>query len=307
MRYIYACISSKSMRPMEEVMKTRKYQKAVKLAKTLRIDNVVIDICSTWNREKSKLEDILAVPGNVIVVTDISCLGQKAEISNVYSRIAESGNELLIAYYNHNGCLEADPKSTVTLSFDKKSNVDISANIELLSNMSTSDYRSSALSEITPAFVNGYWKIERGEASEQEVLKELNMSRTSFNTRLATYVQSDGWWAQFEKECDSGLALQPTRLGRISDDAMKLYNYLQNAQFEKEDEGTIEISAFQAGIEPEMWEKGQLCEGQQALTEEQAFWSNRYFLNAMHLYREVLRYRKHLEYEKYRKYKNAST
>ena len=182
-------------------------------------------------------------------MTDVSCLGQKAEISNVYSRITESGNELLIAYYNQNGCLEADPKSTVTLSFDKKSNVDISANIELLSNISTSDYRSSALSEITPAFVSGYWKIERGEASEQEVLKELNMSRTSFNTHLANYLQSDGWWEQFEKECDSGLALQPTRLGRISENAIKLYNYLKDAQFEKEDESTIEISAFQAGIE----------------------------------------------------------
>ena len=74
MRCVYACISDNRMKTMDEVQRTRKYKKALELAKVFNIDNIVIDVCSSWNRKKPNLEKVLLTPENVIVISDISAL-----------------------------------------------------------------------------------------------------------------------------------------------------------------------------------------------------------------------------------------
>ena len=60
MRYIYTCISGNRIKSQEEVQQTRKYKKSLELAEIFKADDVVIDICSTWNRDKPNLKKILS-------------------------------------------------------------------------------------------------------------------------------------------------------------------------------------------------------------------------------------------------------
>lgn len=300
MRFVYACISNQCMKPMDEVMKTRKYQKAADLAAKLRIEYLTIDICSSWNRKKPNLESILCEGGHTIVITDVSALGKKDEIADIYQRIIASGNDILICYYNAAGFFEADKLSTVNLDFSKKATFSLAENLQTLSYLSPTAYRVNGGRMVDPQIIEAYWQIELGQLSVSNAIRELGISRSTFERRIDEYVGTDDWIRRYDYELsNTDIGNRPTKLGRISEQAKQFHSYIE-ANKSEETNYDIPVLASFAGVNIDLWE--QYCEasGEEPLPANYRWLYTQYFVLAHHLYREVLRYRKYLVTEKYR-------
>jgi predicted transposase YbfD/YdcC len=288
---------------LEAVMKTRKYKKASDLATKFEVEHLVIDICSAWNRNKSNLENILCHKNNTILITDISALGRHEEIVEVYRRIVTSGNDLLICYYNAAGCFEADELSTVTLDLNKKANFSLEDNLEKIACLSTTEYRVNGCKMADPNVIEAYWRIEHGLLTVKDAINELNISRSTFERRIAEYIGTEGWIQRYEHEIvSSDIAQHPTKLGRVSDEAKLFHAYLE-ANVDQEHSYEAFILASFAGLHPDLWE--QLCDANSSdpppQNHQQLY--QKYYVLAHHHYREVIRYRKYLALEKYKKSK----
>ena len=228
MRVVYACISNQCMKPMDDVMKTRKYQKAAELASKLRIEHIAIDICSSWNRKKPHLEALLCEGGHTIVIADITALGKKDEVIDVYQRILNSGNDILICYYNFAGCFEADELSSVTLDFVKKADVSLDNNLQTLAHISSTAYRKNGGRLVEPNIIEAYWQVEHGLATVSAVISALGISRSTFERRVDEYIGTDEWIMRYNEELNrSDIGNRPTKLGRISEQAKQFYSYIE--------------------------------------------------------------------------------
>ena len=298
MKCVYVCITDKCMRTMDDVKKTRKYKKAQEVAQWLRIDKIVVDICSSWNRKKPKLNEVLREEGNIIVVTDMTALGKNEEIATVYQDIIKN-NDILVCYFNKGGLLEADEMSTVDISFEKKSRTGFSPQLKMATYMSPTQYRQNSSRMVDPRIIEAYWEIEKGGRSQREIVKALESSTNTFLRRIREYVGTDGWVERYVVELEtSDIGSRPTRLGTVSEDAKKLYEFLE-AHPDYFEAYSIEVVASFAGIDLETWERiGQLEEEENQ--EEATRLRTRYYVNACHLYRQVLKYRKYLKRLKYR-------
>ena len=303
MRFVYACISNQCMKPMDEVMKTRKYQKAADLAAKLRIEYLTIDICSSWNRKKPNLESILCEGGHTIVITDVSALGKKDEVIDIYKRIIASGNDILICYYNAAGFFEADELSTVTIDFIKKPSFSLNDHLQSLGCLTSTAYRKDGGRLVDPQIIEAYWQIEHGASSVSAAISTLGISRSTFERRIDEYVGTDEWIRRYDQELKhSDIGNRPTKLGRISEQAKLFHSYIES---HKQDEANYEVPVLAsfAGMNIELWD--QCCEasGEDPLPANYSWLNTQYFVLAYHLYREVLRYRKYLVTEKYRSHK----
>lgn len=58
---------------------------------------------------------------------------------------------------------------------------------------SSADYKKCSTRVFDPKIIEGYWKVERGEASQKEVLEEIGTSRNTFNRRIADYIGTESW------------------------------------------------------------------------------------------------------------------
>ena len=113
MKYVYACISFKNKNEIKDITQTRKYKKAETIARILKADKFVTDVCVGRKRDKDNFEQLISERENVIIVPDITCLGKNNEIARLYNRILESKNDLLVCYFDEAGVLKAEEISTV--------------------------------------------------------------------------------------------------------------------------------------------------------------------------------------------------
>ena len=103
MKYVYSCITFKNHQVAKGYKETRKYKKVLDIANALNIDNIVVDVCTSYMRSKKNLEKILSTPENIVIIPDITALGKNDEIEQVYQRIINSKNELLVCYFDKAG------------------------------------------------------------------------------------------------------------------------------------------------------------------------------------------------------------
>lgn len=314
MKYVYACISHKRERDIKDVEKTIKYKKALEIAKALRIENIVIDVCVGRNRKKPNLDDILRTKENIIIVSDITSLGTQEEIADNYKRIVNLGNEILICYYGKGGLLEEDELSTVNLHFEK-TKVPLNVAIESLNAMTTTQFRKTSTRVIDPNIIEGYWQVEEGLKTQTEVVKEINTSKSTFMRRAQEYLYSDDWYERYEQEYDRlglKLLMLPTKIGEISDNGKKMYQYLMDHPDEViVDENSYPVNAIAryAEIDMELW--SEIENAGENNKKENADENNKkdrykdllrkYYINAVHYYRESIRYQRYLKFAKYRK------
>lgn len=300
MRYAYACITDNCIRTMEETMLKRKYQKLTEVATALEIKNVVIDICSSYKRAKPNLDKITSKKGNIVVMPDISCLGAKNEIASVYQQIVKSGTGILIAYYDMHGLMVADELSTVDLSFNI---VDFSLekNIEKINKLSAHEIVVESWKKVGPSLIEAYWKVEKREKTLREALKEINISKNTFNRKIKDYVGSPAW-ADAVLKFELDIKNHPTTLSDITEDGIKMYEYLQKNPSDLDIYGDLSIIASFAGIAPDLWERS-LEQEEETPQEELARVSaaKGYAALAIWAYRDSLRYAKYLKNLKYRK------
>lgn len=302
MRFVYACITHKCHIDMEEAMKTKKYQKAAEIAKALGIEEIVVDICTSRNRHKHNLEQMLSTEGNVVVVSDISALGQKSEAADVYRRIIQSGNNILITYYGKGGVLEENELSSVSLSFTKKATLSLEQVIERLNGQSNFDFLSNSRKTVDPRIAVAYWQIEKGEKTQVEAIEDLGMSKSTFIRRVEEYIGSKDWVAGYLKALeDDNFLNTPSKLGGISDDARKLYEHIRTKP-EDFDNYPLEVAVSFAGIDLDTWDRiSELSIKEDDVSKEEADrLSTRYYVNAHHLYRQTIKYDKYLKQLKYR-------
>ncbi len=300
MKYVYACITYKCHIDMDEAKKTKKYQKAAEVANALGIENIVVDICTSRNRHKHNLEQILQTEGNVVVVSDISALGQKNEAADVYRRIIQTGNDILITYFGKGGVLEENELSSATLSFAKKQTLSLEQVIERLDGQSNFDFLSNSRKTADPRIAAAYWQIEKGEKTQVEAIEDLGMSKSTFIRRMDEYIGSDDWVAGYiEALKDDDFMLTPNKLGGVSDDAKKLYEYIK-ANPDDLDTYPLEVIVSFVGIDLEMWDRIGVLATKDEYEEERKCLSTRYFVNAHHLYRQTIKYDKYLKQLKYR-------
>lgn len=318
MKYVYACITDKCMRTMEEVQKTRKYKKAQEIAKILHIDNVVIDICSSWNRKKLKLEEILHTQGNIIIITDLTALGKNDEIAAVYENIINKGNDILICYFDGSGKLEADEMSTVDLRFEKK---EVACVVSTLSGGTTAalpvddtmagfltptQYRKTSGKFVDHRIIEAYWEVEKGIRSQRTIVKEIGSSTSTFLRRVNEYVGTDGWIERYYMELEtSDIGSRPTRMGEVSEEAKRLYEYFVEHPEDRPDaEERFEIPleyvvGHLANIYPELEEEVAQDMSVGNKSEEALFRAKKMTVLSWHLFRQVLRYEKYLKRLKY--------
>lgn len=302
MRFVYACITHKCHIDLEEAMKTKKYQKAAEIAKALGIEEIVVDICTSRNRHKHNLEQMLSTEGNVVVVSDISALGQKSEAADVYRRVIQSGNNILITYYGKGGVLEENELSSVSLSFTKKATLSLEQVIERLNGQSNFDFLSNSRKTVDPRIAVAYWQIEKGEKTQVEAIEDLGMSKSTFIRRVEEYIGSEDWVAGYLKALeDDNFLNTPNKLGGISDDAKKLYEHIRTKP-EDFDNYPLEVAVSFAGIDLDTWDRiSELSIKEDDASKEEADrLSTRYYVNAHHLYRQTIKYDKYLKQLKYR-------
>lgn len=301
MKYVYACITFKCHRTLEEAKDTKKYKKVLEIATALNIENIVIDICTSRNRHKHNLEKILSTRGNTIVIPDVSCLGQKDELLTVYQRIIQSKNDILICYFSKGGILEANKLSTVSLTFDKTSIMSTTEIEQFFDNMTKTNYLSYSRRMLDPRVAEGYWCVEKCEKTQMEVAKELGISKSTFARRANEYIESDEWYSRYLAELkeNNDFKNTPTRLGEVSDKAKQLYEYIKVNPNELEDY-PLEVVAMFAGIDLDIWNKIAELSSQDTYSEERDRLSDRYYVMAHHLYRQVIKYDKYLKRLKYR-------
>ena len=300
MKYIYACITDKCIRPIEEVQKTRKYKKALELKEMLNIESFEVDICSSWNRKKLNLENILASKNNIIIVTDLSALGKKDEIGTVYQRIIETGNDILIAYFSDSGIIEADEKSTVDMNYQKKENFDLQSALNSLDNISTTQFRVESCRIVDKSIIEAYWKIEKNEMTERDALKELNISKPTFIKRVNDYIRTDGWFTRYRHEIENtNITNIPIMLGSVSDNGKKVNEFLKNNPGIIEQYDSLYIALSFSKVEEELYKKIDPELYDDPKEAEQHL--NKFIVLMHHYYRESLRYDRHLTYLKYKK------
>ena len=303
MRYIYTCVSGNRMKTMEEAQQTRKYKKAKELEEIIKADEVIIDICSTWNRETPNLKLILSQPENVIIVSDVSALGKKDELAKTYMQIIDSKNELLICYFNDCNVLTVNEISTVDIKLEKKTDVPIERNLEILNNISSTQYKKDGWQMVDKASVEAYWQHERGEKSMTEVLKELGISRNTFLKRVAEYIHTDAWVERIAKEDNEfGISNIAARIGEVTENGIKMYNF----KIEHPREYAhlpLNETGREAGIELEMYEKAQelrASEDEEEIEEGNKLF-DKWWAIVFQSHREMLKYEKYQRNLKYRK------
>ena len=303
MRYIYICVSGNRMKTMEEAQQTRKYKKSLELAKIFEADDVVIDICSTWNREKPNLNKILSMPENIIIVSDVSALGKKDELAEVYQQIINTRNELLICYFNNSGVLTVNDISTVDIKLEKKTNVPVEKNIEILNNISSTQYKKDGWQMVDTASAEAYWQHEKGEKSMTEVLKDLGISRNTFLKRVSEYIGTDAWVDRISEENDKfAIGDIAARIGEVTENGIKMYNFKIEYPREYAHLPFIEIGR-EAGIELDLYEKSQELRDSEdeEVVEEGSKLFDRWWAIALQSHREMLKYEKYQRNLKYRK------
>ena len=303
MRYIYTCVSGNRMKTIEEAQQTRKYMKAKELEEIFKADEVIIDICSTWNRDKPNLKLILSQPENVIIVSDVSALGKKDELAKTYMQIIDSKNELLVCYFNDCNVLTVNEISTVDIKLEKKTDVPIERNLEILNNISSTQYKKDGWQMVDKASVEAYWQHERGEKSMTEVLKELGISRNTFLKRVAEYIHTDAWVERIAKEDNEfGISNIAARIGEVTENGIKMYNF----KIEHPREYAhlpLNETGREAGIELEMYEKVQelrASEDEEEIEEGNKLF-DRWWAIVFQSHREMLKYEKYQRNLKYRK------
>ena len=303
MRYIYTCVSGNRMKTIEEAQQTRKYMKAKELEEIFKADEVIIDICSTWNREKPNLKSILSQTENVIIVSDVSALGKKDELAKTYMQIIDSKNELLVCYFNDCNVLTVNEISTVDIKLEKKTDVPIERNLEILNNISSTQYKKDGWQMVDKASVEAYWQHERGEKSMTEVLKELGISRNTFLKRVAEYIHTDAWVERIAKEDNElGISNIAARIGEVTENGIKMYNF----KIEHPREYAhlpLNETGREAGIELEMYEKVQelrASEDEEEIEEGNKLF-DRWWAIVFQSHREMLKYEKYQRNLKYRK------
>ena len=303
MRYIYTCVSGNRMKTIEEAQQTRKYMKAKELEEIFKADEVIIDICSTWNRDKPNLKLILSQPENVIIVSDVSALGKKDELAKTYMQIIDSKNELLVCYFNDCNVLTVNEISTVDIKLEKKTDVPIERNLEILNNISSTQYKKDGWQMVDKASVEAYWQHERGEKSMTEVLKELGISRNTFLKRVAEYIHTDAWVERIAKEDNEfGISNIAARIGEVTENGIKMYNF----KIEHPREYAhlpLNETGREAGIELEMYEKAQelrASEDEEEIEEGNKLF-DRWWAIVFQSHREMLKYEKYQRNLKYRK------
>lgn len=303
MRYIYICVSGNRMKTMEEVQQTRKYKKAMELSKIFEADDVIIDVCSTWNREKPNLKRILSQPENVVIVSDVSALGKKDELAETYQHIIQTRNDLLICYFNDCGVLTVNDISTVDIKLEKKADVPVAKNIEMLNNISSTQYKKDGWQMVDMASAESYWQHEKGEKSMAEVLKGLGISRNTFLKRVSEYIGTDAWVERIAKEDrDFGISNIAARIGEVSENGIKMYNFKVEHPREYAHLPLNEIGR-EAGIELEMYERAQELRSseEEEVVEEGNKLFDKWWAIVFQSHREMLKYEKYQRNLKYRK------
>ncbi|MEE1198175.1 MAG: hypothetical protein U0K54_03405 [Acutalibacteraceae bacterium] len=303
MRYIYTCISGNRIKTQEEVQQTRKYKKSLELAKIFEADDVVIDICSTWNREKPNLKKILSIPENIIIVSDVSALGKKDELAEVYQQIINTRNELLICYFNNCGVLTVNDISTVDIKLEKKTDVPVADNIDMLNNISSTQYKKDGWQMVDMASAEAYWQHEKGEKSMSEVLKELGISRNTFLKRVSEYIGTDAWVERItEEDRDFNISNIPARIGEVTENGVKMYNFKVEHPIQYAHLPLIEIGR-ESGVELELYERAQelrVSEDEDEVEEGNKLF-DRWWAIVFQSHREMLKYEKYQRNLKYRK------
>ena len=299
MKHVYVCITFKNYVDAKAYEQTRKYKKAIEIQKALGIESLVVDICTSKNRKKANLEELLNKEETTIVVSDVTALGKNEEIASIYNRIIEAGNDILICYYDECGLLKAEEPSTVDLNFDKKSDIPNPV-FDMAGYLTPTQYRKTSTRMLDPRIIEGYWQIEQGEKTQKQVIDEIGTSKNTFIRRAEEYVGTDGWVARYLSEIENtDIMTKPAKLGEIPEDAKKLHDYLEKHPTDFV-AYSIEVICSFAGIDMETWNRMLLLEDSRKDNEEYDRLYNRYRAMANHLYRNVLRYRKYLKRLKYR-------
>ena len=300
MKYVYACISFKNKNEIKDITQTRKYKKAETIARILKADKFVTDVCVGRKRDKDNFEQLISERENVIIVPDITCLGKNNEIARLYNRILESKNDLLVCYFDEAGVLKAEEISTVNLNFERVPRTETPALLELNNFISPNQYKSVGARTYDPRVIDMYWELEQGLRTQKDILDELQMSKYTFARRGNDYIGTDAWVKKFDDLAETtDITNTPVKFGGISDEAKEFYEVLKanpsdRAQMSEIGYATVADwhgfvnSAYEAVINmPEGKERDRLL--------------TRYEVETIHLYRQVLKYEGYLKQLQYRK------
>lgn len=300
MKYVYACISFKNKNEIKDITQTRKYKKAETIARILKADKFVTDVCVGRKRDKDNFEQLISERENVIIVPDITCLGKNNEIARLYNRILESKNDLLVCYFDEAGVLKAEEISTVNLNFERVPRTETPALLELNNFISPNQYKSVGARTYDPRVIDMYWELEQGLRTQKDILDELQMSKNTFARRVNDYIGTDAWVKKYDELAETtDITNTPVKFGGISDEAKEFYEVLKanpsdRAQMSEVGYATVADwhgfvnSAYEAVINmPEGKERDRLL--------------TRYEVETIHLYRQVLKYEGYLKQLQYRK------
>lgn len=300
MKYVYACISFKNKNEIKDITQTRKYKKAETIARILKADKFVTDVCVGRKRDKDNFEQLISERENVIIVPDITCLGKNNEIASLYNRILESKNDLLVCYFDEAGVLKAEEISTVNLNFERVPRTETPALLELNNFISPNQYKSVGARTYDPRVIDMYWELEQGLRTQKDILDELQMSKNTFARRVNEYISTDAWVKKYnELIYSTDIEKTPVKFGGISDEAKEFYEVLKanpSDRAQMSEIGYATVADWHGFVNSDYEAVINMPEG-----EERDRLLTRYEVETIHLYRQVLKYEGYLKQLQYRK------
>ena len=153
-----------------------------------------IDILMNRDTKHRKLDKIIerAEPGLVLVIPNISVLGNVGQIKNYYMQFQEK--DIYVLCFDSSRLTGLSEYSTSDYSFGRRAGDEYERAYRLVSgldsNVKLSDNRG-VLSNFTAAFIESYWRYETYQIPESIAISASGLARSPFHRKCALYERSN--------------------------------------------------------------------------------------------------------------------
>lgn len=153
-----------------------------------------IDILMNRDTKHRKLDKIIEIaePGLVLVIPNISVLGNVGQIKNYYMQFQK--RDIYVLCFDSSRLSGLSEYSTSDYSFDRRADDEYERAYRLVSgldsNVKLSDNRG-ALSNFTDEFIESYWRYETYQIPESIAISASGLARSPFHRKCALYERSN--------------------------------------------------------------------------------------------------------------------
>lgn len=237
-----------------DIKKTNSYLKTRKALDKLGYKDCIIifDIINSHNRKKPKLYELLensytkGVRFDVLMIADISVLGEGEELAETYATIIQQfKKDVLIPDFNSPDGISK--YSTVNLNLEQRKDINYREIISELSQTTKSSFkrfRGRLEKKITSAYINAYWLYEKFLIPEPVAYEISGVSKGTFHKLASEYEETEEYLLRlYEEDKKYNIHLKPKRHGAVPKGFVSVIALVDKGV-------SLESACIQSGIQP---------------------------------------------------------